>query len=71
MRKKLIYGLLAGSVLAAMLTGCGDGSEEGTAGTSSEVAVISPEPALSDTEREMENSTHAFSFPRLPGEPIR
>ena len=52
MRKKLIYGLLAGSVLAAMLTGCGDGSEEGTAGTSSEVAVISPEPALSDTERE-------------------
>ena len=53
MRKKLIYGLLAGSVLAAMLTGCGDGSEEGTAGTSSEVAVISPEPALSDTEREI------------------
>ena len=53
MRKKLIYGLLAGSVLAAMLTGCGDGSEESGAGTSSEVAVISPEPALSDTEREI------------------
>ena len=61
MKKFQIKYILILLFLAAAFTGCGDGSEESSAGTSTEVAVIEGEPVRSDTETEIMNYEAKYS----------
>lgn len=61
MKKKGIYGVLLCTLFAAVFTGCGDGTGENSNLASGEVAVLSAEPVLTDTEREILNYELKYS----------
>lgn len=66
MNKKYIYGVAAASLLAMIMTGCGDGSEDSDGTTLGSITEITREPLLSETDRaisdyELRYSTGDFS----------